>query len=233
MRRRVCGGGIFLCVRCPARTLDSGIYALASGDLTLDDELTPTRASIRVGKDSGATLTEDITMDNYSDGKFTLVLLSSAVGYANAVAIADQINEDVSPQTGGKPAAVAVDATTVEVHIPAAEQAKPAQFIARIQQLTIPSLPLPAKIVINSKTKTIIFAGDIELSPSTVSQNSISITVSPPAAGPGAAANPQGGAKLQDLIDAFNMLKIGPKERIDIIEELHTAGTLRCQLDIE
>ena len=236
------GGRLFLCpLQGPHPT--SGIFALASGDLTLEDETVPTQASIRVGKNGGAVLTEDIAMDNAADGTFTLVLLPSESGFANATAIADQINEDVSAanrwETGRRRGGC-------HHHHRAnspAEAAKPAQFIARIQQLQVPSLPLTAKVIINSKSKTIVFTGDVELAPTIISQAGMSITVAPPdvpANPPGAqvdfvAIDPakQGGAKLKDLLDSFNLLKVTADDRIAIIKQLHDSGALKCQLEID
>lgn len=224
---------------------NSGIAALASGDLTLEDEAQPTQATIRAGTKSGATLMTDFISENIdAQGYFTLVLDPTTAGFANATALVDSINGDVSFQTDGKEIAFAIDATTIAVQIPKAERGNPAQFIARIQQLPIVHLPPQvAKITINSKTKTIVFAGEVELAPTILSQGSLTITVTgntQPANPPGSQVpfvglDPakQGGAKFNDLLESFNMLKVSPDDRISIIKQLHDSGALRCQLEVD
>jgi len=227
------------------------VYGYAQGDLTLDDETTPTQAVIRAGKTGGGQLTADFVpeifaLDANGNKTFSLLVQPSKAGFGMATAIADQINEEVSPQTDGKPVATAVDATTILVQIPKAEAAKPAQFVSRIMQLPVPRLPGMAKVIINSKTKTIIFTGDVDIAPTVISHNGLTITVpamgaAPAATGPaGTPANSaavdsrkQGMAKLTDLINAFNTLNVKPEDRITIVKQLHESGALDCQLQID
>jgi len=219
------------------------IFAVASGNLTLDDESVPTQAVIYAGRTGGAQMLEDIRTDNYSTGRFTLVLNPEFASFSRATAIADQINEDVSPQTDGKPVAVAVDATSVIVTIPAAEVSRPAQFVTRVQTLPVPNLPGKARVVVNSKTKTIVFSGEVELEPTVLTHNGLTITISAPntpSSPPGSQVNfvaldpdRKGGAKLKDLLDAFNLLKVTPDDRISIVKTLHAGGHLRGELVID
>lgn len=217
------------------------IFAFASGDLQIEDDATPTQAVIRAGRTGGAVLTADFAPWNISeDGRFTLVVNPNKAGFATATAIADQINEEVSPQTDGKSVATAIDATTVEVQIPRAELDKPAQFISRVMQLPVPKLPGTAKVTINQKTKTIVFSGDVELSPTLISQKGLTINIGAAGAavagaGSFVALDPhkQGSPKLKDLMDAFNVLKVGPEDRIAIIKALHESGALDAQLQLD
>ncbi len=225
------------------------VYGYAQGDLTIDDESTPTQAVIRAGQTGGAQLIADfspITFEDDAQGNktFTLLVQPAKAGFGMATAIADQINEEVSPQTDGKSVATAVDATTIVVQIPKAEVAKPAQFVSRIMQLPVPSLPGTAKVIINSKTKTIVFTGDVDIAPTVISHNGLTITVpaTAGAAGPAGAtsanavtldARRQGIARLTDLINAFNTLNVKPEDRITIVKELHESGALDCQLQID
>jgi flagellar P-ring protein precursor FlgI len=219
------------------------VLAIASGDLVLDDETIPTQATIRAGATGGATVVQDVTMHNYDNGSFILCLTPAAASFANATAIAQAINQEVEQQTNGQPIAFATDAATVQVDIPKPELAQPAEFVARIQQLMVPDFPGTARVLINSKTKTIVFSGDVELTPTAISSNGLTITVTQPnqpANPPGAqvdflALDPakQGGAKLQDLVDAFNLLKVSADDRITIIKQLYDAGALKCQLQVD
>jgi len=232
------GGQLFVSPMLGPHPSDLTIYALSSGPLQVQDD-TPNEATIK----GGCVMQTDIRMDPVVDGKFTLVLLPAAASYAMATAIADQINEDVSPQTGNKAIAMADDATSVVVQIPPAEQAHPAAFIARIKALPVPTLPGTAKVRINSHTGTIVFSGDVELSPAMISHKGLTITVAAPnapTAPSGSTVNlvaldpaRQGGAKLKELVDAFNLLKVTAEDRIEIVKQLVDIGALHCELTIE
>lgn len=219
------------------------IFAVASGNITIDDDGTPTQAVIYSGRTGGAQMLEDVIPDNYSSGRFTLVLSPEFASFARATAIADQINEDVAPQTDGKAVAVAVDATSVIVTIPPAEITRPAQFVTRVQTLPVPNLPGKARVVVNSKTKTIVFSGEVELEPTVLTHNGLTINITAPnqpANPPGTQVNfvaidpdRKGGAKLRDLLDAFNLLKVTPDDRIAIVKTLHAGGHLRAELVVD
>jgi flagellar P-ring protein precursor FlgI len=192
----------------------------------------------------GCVMQTDIRMEPIVNGAVTLVLLPSAASYAMATAIAEQINEDVSPETDGKPVAVAEDATSIVVEIPKPELGHSAAFIARIKALPVPSLPGAARVRINASTGTIVFSGDVELSPAMISHKSLTITITDPIA-PGATpaggagnsvtldSSKQGGAKLKELVDAFNLMKVPAADRIEIVKQLVDIGALHCELTEE
>jgi flagellar basal body P-ring protein FlgI len=210
------------------------ILASASGDMEIDK--VPTQATIR----QGAVLTEDVLPEEIKDNTFTLVLHTQMASRELATAIADQINEDVAPQTDGKPVAYAVDGTSVEVKIPPVERANPTPFIARLLTLPLPTLPDPAKVTIDMKSKLITFSDEVEVAPTMISQGTLTITIGVPATPPGTRApfvviDPKGtgNAKLRDLQNAFNLLKVSPDDRIAIVKQLHKANALKAELVIE
>ena len=219
------------------------ILAHASGDVIVRDESEQKRGLIR----NGGVLDADILPEEIGDS-FTLALRPNAASMETASAIADQINEDVSPQTNGKPVAKALDGTTVDVQIPRAEQTNKTAFIARIRSLPLPNMPEPARVVINRKTKTIIFTEEVELAPTMISHGGLTITVTAPGQDPNppgtqvpfvvlntrkTGTNGSGMAKLRDLEAAFNLLKVSPDDRIAIVELLYATNVLKCTLDYE
>jgi len=86
----------------------------------------------------------------------------------------------------------------------------------------------------------------VEISPVVISHKGLTITTinPPPVASP---RNPlisthqqvaidttnQGGARLQDLANAFDQLKVPAEDRIDIIKELYETGKLHAKLIID
>jgi flagellar P-ring protein FlgI len=234
------GGQLFVAPMLGPHPADRTIYALSSGTLQTDEE-SPNVGTIK----GGCVMQTDIRMEPVVDGGFTLVLLPASASYAMATAIAAQINEDASPQTDGRPIAIADDATSIRVIIPKPEQTHPAAFIARIKALPVPSLPGAAKVRINAHTGTIVFSGDVELAPAMICHKGLTINIAPPDAptsgnGAGGTANlialdpaKQGGATLKELVNAFNMLKVGPEDRIEIVKQLVDIGALHCELTAE
>jgi flagellar basal body P-ring protein FlgI len=138
--------------------------------------------------------------------------------------VADVILADLSPQTDGRAMAIAVDATSVNVTIPKAERANSTAFLARLMGLMMPEdVNEPAKVYINKQTKTIVFTAGVEISPTSITQGGISITV----------GREGEKAKLKDLQDAFELMKVGPDERIAIVELLARKNVLKAALELE
>jgi flagellar P-ring protein precursor FlgI len=142
--------------------------------------------------------------------------------------------------------AIAVDPKNVVVTIPRSERDRPDSFISRVQRLPVPMLPTEARVTINDRTGTLIMTGDVEISPVVISHKGLTIsTVAPPpvptprspivseknviALDPGN----QGGAKLQDLVNALDQLKVPAEDRISIVKELYKTGKLHAKLIVE
>lgn len=215
------------------RGVSRTVFALASGNLIIDDETNPTQAIIK----DGAVMTESWHPRNIVDGRVTLAIRPAMASLELASSIADQINQDLRPQTEGRAIAQAVDATTVVVTVPQAEIGQPTEFLARITSLPLPAMPGPAKVLISTKTRTIIFTDEVELSPTMVTHGGLTITVGNTAVPAGSNAitlDPQkGAAKLKDLEAAFNLLRVNADDRIAIVRMLYNAGALKCELQVE
>jgi len=223
---------------------DRRIYALASGPVHVPDTTTPTVGQIT----QGATLEADIIYHYVVDGKITLVLDDAHASWAMAHTIAQMISEETSEPGKVSQIARAVDPKNVLVTVPPAERKHPAAFIARIESLDLLMPPTEARVKINRRTKTIIITGDVEISPVAISHKGLTITTAAPAAAANVAVGTpqtkaegfvgldpqkQGGAKLADLLDALNQLKVPAEDRITIIEELHKTGKLHARLIVE
>ncbi len=227
------GGRLFFVPMLAPRADVKMILASASGDLKLDDENHPTEATIT----DGGVMIEDVLPEPIKNNKFALILHPKDASRLMATAIADQINEDSSPETGGKPIAYAEDATSVQVTIPLVEQANSTPFIARILSLPLPTLPDPARVTIDMASKTIVFSDEVEVAPTMISQGSLTIMVGRPVNPPGTKApfvatdqHGTGNAKLSDLQNAFVLLKVSADQRIAIVKELYRSNALKAEL---
>jgi len=226
------GGHLFPMPVLVQRTDLTIIVATASGECLLDDEQHPTKARV-VG---GAVMVLDNPSEEIKNGEFTLVLHQNTANPETATAVADQINEDVKVQTGGQLVAFPMDSKSVVVKIPAAEMGSVTHFIKRIRELPLPNIPDPAKVVIDTKSKTIIFTQEVELAPTMISHGGMTIEIvsSPPSASPmTSAAAGQPNTRLRDLMEAFRLYSVSPDDRIAIVRELHKSSALKADLVVQ
>lgn len=216
----------------------SGIFALSAGAIVLEDASTPTVGVVK----GGCVMETDLPAKYVEDGKFTLILEHAAASWTTASTIAKIIN-DAGDGDVGEVLAIAADPKNVIVTIPRSERERPDSFISRVQRLPVPMLPTEARVTINHRTGTIIMTGDVEISPVVISHKGLTITTVNPAPVPtprtpvvtsrdvvALDTSNQGGAKLQDLVNAMDQLKVPSEDRIAIVEELHKTGKLHAKL---
>jgi flagellar P-ring protein FlgI len=219
----------------------SGIFALSEGPVVLEDPSTPT-----VGVVKGGCVMEADLPAHYIDnrGRFTLVIDDPSASWTMASTIAKIINDGLSDD--GQLIATAIDPKNVEVIIPQAERARPDGFISRVQLLPVTLLPTEARVQINDRTGTIVMTGDVEISPVVISHKGLTISTITPQPVPSPRSpvvsernaiaidtNNQGGAKLQELLNALDAIKVPAEDRIAIIKELHKTGKLHAKLILE
>ena len=221
----------------------ANIFALAHGALLTEDPATPTVGVIK----GGAVMEQDLIMPQVDQvGRFQLVIDDPSASWAMSSAIAARVNEaTANPLETSLPVAVAATANTVVVTIPMAERADPAAFVARVQALPLPDVATEARVQINDATATLIITGDVQIDPVVISHKGLTITTVNPQPLPTPATptietrevialDPQnrGGAKLKDLVDALDKLKVPAADRIEIVKMLHESGKLHAKVFI-
>lgn len=214
------------------------LVGMASGPVQLDDPSSPLTGIVK----GGCVLEGDFPNGGLENGMFRLIIDEPSASWTMSSNIAKIINDSEDGQTW----AWALSEKEVVVRIPPSEQKHPDGFISRIQRLPIPLIPAEARVTINERTGTVVLTGDVEISPVVISHKGLTISTIIPAPVP----NPRapitrtsdvvaldtanaGGAKLQDLINALDQLKVPIQDRIDIIKELHKIGKLHAKLIME
>ena len=216
-------------------------FALSSGPITIEDPSTPTVGVVK----GGCVMEVDMTPQLVDHGHFTLLLEEPSASWTMANVIARTINGAESEN--GETIAYAVDPKEVVVNIPPAERERPDGFISRVQQLSLPMIAAEARVQINKRTGTLIVTGDVEISPVVISQKGLTVSTVMPAPVP-TPRNPvtrthdlvaidtvtQGpNARLQDLMAAFEQLKVPIEDRITIVEQLYQIGKLHAKLIVD
>ncbi|MEO0515083.1 MAG: flagellar basal body P-ring protein FlgI [Planctomycetota bacterium] len=243
--KSLAGGRLFL-IPMVGEHVDSDVMALARGAVKLEDPDSP-----RTGKiENGAKMTRSVRarfMDQR--GYIQLVVNEANASWTTTNNLAALINGLVSPD--GPEAARAIDAKNVFIRVPDYERSNPASFIANILEAYIDGSQVTgsARVVVNERTGTIVMSGDVEISPTIISHDGLTITMlkPEPKPEPGEDLPPQivtedfltldpsnrGGARLEDLLTAFNQLKVPAEDRITIVKQMHEAGQLHAELVIQ
>jgi len=220
---------------------DSGIFAMAEGPVQIEDPSTPTVGVVKGGAVMEADMPAQVIDPN---GRFTLILQDPSADWTTASTIAKTIND--AEAADGEVIAVAVDSKNIVVSIPNSERARPDSFISRVRQLPVPLLPTEARVQINERTGTMVVTGDVEISPVVISHKGLTITTVEPTPVPTPRTpvvktkelvpldtTARGGAKLQDLVNALEQLKVPAEDRIVIVKELYKTGMLHAKLIVE
>lgn len=238
------GGHLFVVPMVgPRRDVVTEPLAFASGLVTVEDIENPTTGIVINGATAAVTLRPQY-MDRY--GRVTLLIDPSHASLQLSNNIANRISQLVNPD--GDPVAHAIDAKTVVVRVPEAEQSNIVGFLANImkQYLSPEFITSGALVVVNTRTGTIVFTDDVELSPAGISHGGMTIQRITPEPVPlpgqplveqenflaletGNRPNP----KLADLIEAFNQLKVPADDRIAIIKALVSANRLHAKVIYE
>jgi flagellar P-ring protein FlgI len=245
------GGRLLLAPMLGPLAGDDTVYAFASGAIALEDPAVMTHGVIR----GGARLAADVLMPAIH-GEFTLVVHPHFRGWTVTDQLADTINAlapdmDLTGEPSSDAAiASAIDDGTVRVVIPAPERANPAKFVSRVLSATFsPSLlRLPAQVIVNSRTGSIIVTGNVEISTVAIAHRDLVVTTSTPAAIP-TPANPlvqerkstlvqttgraSERARIQDLLQAMRQLDVPVEDQINILIQIHRAGRLHARLVVE
>lgn len=215
------------------------LVGFAEGAVELEDPTVPT-----VGIIKGGLVIEGDLPNGKVDvgGMFKLIIDDPSATWTMSSNIAKIINDSEDGQSW----AWAISEKEVVVRIPPSEQQRPDSFISRIQRLPLPMIASEARVLINTRTQTIVITGDVEISPVVISHKGLTISTVLPAPAPTARTpivqtkefvpldtTNAGGAKLQDLINALDQLKVPVADRIDIIKELHKTGKLHAKLIVE
>jgi flagellar P-ring protein precursor FlgI len=229
---------------------NSVVYALAEGPIRIEQGLTSGVV------DGGAVMEEEVLTDFVENHKFRLVIAEPFAGFATAAEIAQVINER-NIYTVGHEIAKALDARTVEVAVPDFQQANPVPFLGDVQKLSLRNPPeTAARVEINERTGTIVITGNVEMSPAVISHPMLNVstlsTSSATAVVPGGASaagattgtgpamtdgpfvkidpSGQGGVRLQDLVNAMNVLKVPAADQIAIIKLLSKSGRIHAEV---
>ncbi len=231
------------------------VYATAQGPLSIGgfsasyDSTSLTKNHPTAGRiPNGAVIARDMITPIQSGAGFNYVLTTP--DFKTAANLATALNRRFGGGTAG-----ALDAETVHVTLGGTYRNNPVQFLADASDLAVSQDEL-AKVVMNERTGTIVFGGDIKLAPCAIAHGNLSITIATenkfvPASfsttGGGSQSNTRvtateerrqltfvaGAATLQSVVRALNTMGVTPRDLIAIVQALREAGAMQADLEIQ
>jgi len=237
------------------RGVDGEIYALAQGALTatgIDASAAGSKVAIGVPTSAripGGAIVERIVETPFDTAE-NVILNIRENDFSTTTAIVNAINK----KFGGE-IAQALDGVSVSVRAPQNLNQRVA-FMSMVEALEVTPGEPPARVVINSRTGTVVINRSVRVTAAAVSHGTISVAIaatneiSQPgmlSGGQTAAVqnaevkvaepnNPmflfQPGVELRQIVDAVNQVGATPSALIAILEALKSSGSLRAELII-
>ena len=238
----------------PLYGVDGEVYAMAQGNLVVSGFGVDGRDGSRIALNvpsagrvpNGATVEREVPNDFAVKPHVTLNLNSP--DFTTATRLASGINELLGPGT-----AEALDAVSVQVAAPA-DVTQRIAFVSALQELEVQPGEAPARVIVNSRTGTVVIGSQVRVLPAAVAHGSLSVTITerfdvsqPEAFSRGdtvvtprtqldVAQEParmfkfESGVNLDEIVRAVNQVCAAPGDLVAILEALREAGALRAQL---
>ncbi|MFM2482601.1 flagellar basal body P-ring protein FlgI [Celerinatantimonas sp. YJH-8] len=233
---------------------DGKVYALAQGSLVVGGfgaegadgskiiANTPT-----VGRIPNGAIVEQSIRSPFDQGDFITFNLKQP-DFTSAKRLADAINAMVGPRT-----AEPLDASSVRVYAPR-NPGQRVNYLATLENIEFNPASESAKIIVNSRTGTIVIGKDVRLLPAAITHGGLTVKISenpqvsqPNALGQGnTTVTPNSniqvdkgdgrmfkfdaGASLDDLVQAVNRVGVAPGDLVSILEALKQAGAIQGDL---
>ena len=245
-------GGTLIMTRL--RGIDGEVYAVAQGSLTSTGvEVNAAGDEITIGVPTAGRIPNGASVERMIESPFNrsqhIVLNVSTGDFTTSKEIVDKINAVFGAGT-----ASAIDGVSVAVKAPDDPNSR-VSFLSLVENLDVVPGESAAKIVVNSRTGTVVISRNVKVTAAAVTHGSITVTVS--ATNEVSQANPfadqgetvelqnaevaieepankmflfQPGVDLKEIVDAVNETGATPSSLIAILEALKSSGSLRAEL---
>lgn len=240
----------------PLKGVDNQVYALAQGNILVGGAgASAGGGSVQVNQlaggriSNGATIERELATTFGEDGVINLQLND------DDFSLAQQVSDAINARHGSGTAS-ALDSRTVQVLVPRGGSSQ-VRFIAEIQNINVSVGIMDARVIINSRTGSVVMNRNVMLDSCAVAQGNLSVvvdrqlTVSQPDTPLGGgqtvvtpntqiAVRQEGGAlqqvnasaSLNGVVRALNALGATPIDLMSILQAMQSAGCLRARLEI-
>jgi flagellar P-ring protein precursor FlgI len=239
----------------PMRGVDGQVYAFAQGNVLVSgfgiQGKDGSKITLNVPSSgrvpNGADVEREVPMKFSTDP--SLILNLNTPDFTTASRVAASINKTLGAGT-----ADAMDAVSIKVAAPIDADQR-ISYLATLEALEVDPGEAPARVIINSRTGTVVISSKVRVTAAAVAHGSISVTiterqdVSQPNSftnGTAATVTPKStidvqqgdarmflfhaGVNLDEIVRAVNQVGAGPSDLVAILEALKQAGALRAEL---
>lgn len=245
------GGSLLL---APLKGADGQVYAIAQGNLVVGglgaEGLDGSSITINVPSvgriPNGATVERSVPTPFAQNDH--LVMNLSQPDFTTSRRVAERINELLGPGI-----ATSMDATSIRVRAPR-DAGQRVTYLSVLENLEVKPAEEVARVIINSRTGTIIIGQNVRVSPVAITHGGLTVsiledpTVSQPnaLAGGNTVVTPRSGveidedsgymftfspgASLNDIVEAVNQVGAAPGDLMAILEALKQSGALKADL---
>jgi flagellar P-ring protein FlgI len=245
------GGTLLL---TPMKGLDGQVYAIAQGNLVVGgfgaEGLDGSKITVNVpsvGRIPNGAMVERSVANDFASGQ-PIVLNLHRSDFTTSKRVADSINELLGPDV-----ARPMDAASVVVDSPI-NPAHRVNFLSLLENIEVDPGEEAARVVINSRTGTIVVGQHVRVEPVAVTHGSLTVTISEnvQVSQPGAFSEGQtvvlpdsdvnadqeakpmfkfdAGASLDDIVRAVNQVGAAPGDLMAILEALKQVGALKAEI---
>jgi flagellar P-ring protein precursor FlgI len=245
------GGSLLM---SPLKGADGQVYAIAQGSLIVSglsaagqDGSSITVNNPNVGRIPNGAIVERTVNTSFTEGDALIFNLYSS-DFTTANRMAESINKVLGANT-----AKAIDATSVRVSAPV-DPSQKVSFASVIENMLVTPDDAPARVIVNSRTGTVVINGKVRVQPAAVSHGSLIVTISesPQVSQPNALSSGQTivtpksnikieeeknhmfvfnpGVSLDEIVKAVNEVGAAPSDLVAILEALKSAGALHAEL---
>jgi flagellar P-ring protein precursor FlgI len=247
------GGSLLM---APLKGVDGNTYAVAQGNLIVGgfggSGADGSKVTVNVPSagriPNGATVERAVASD--FNTQEAIVLNLHVPDFTTSNRLSMLINETI-----GEGTAQSIDAVSVRIRAPQ-DSMQRTSFLSHLENLDVTPGDAPARVIINSRTGTVVIGSHVRVSPAAVSHGSLVVTISeqPFASQPVAPFGNSGetvvlpssgvditqedskmflfqpGTDLDDIVQAVNRVGAAPGDLVAILEALKQAGALHAQL---
>lgn len=241
-------------VMTPLKGADGQVYAMAQGNIVVSGAGASAGGSktvvnhLSVGRISGGATVEREVETPLGSGEYVSFELKET-DFGTAQRLVEAINK-AAPGS-----ASAVDGRQVRVKAPQEANERVA-FIGRLENLLLKPVQGLAKVIVNSRTGSVVMNQAVTLENCAVAHGNLSVTVdasntvsqpNPLAGGQtagvsnakigvkqneGELMNVKSGANLADVVKSLNAIGANPADLIAILQAMRSAGALRAELEV-
>jgi len=238
----------------PLKGADGNVYAVAQGDLVVGGFGIEGRDGSRISVNvqvvgripNGASIEREVPSSFAHGDSITFNL--NRPDFTTAKRVSDTINDLLGPDV-----ARALDAASIRVSAPR-DVSQRVTYLSVLENLQVSTGNASAKIIINSRTGTIVIGQHVTVSPAAVTHGSLTVTISEnlvadqpnPFSEGNTVVLPKSdleveegtnrmfmfepGVSLEDLVRAVNEVGAAPGDLMAILEALKQAGALQAEL---